>query len=64
MRASAGWTETHFVVRVVSDAFCGKSAVQRHRMVYGLIGDELQSNGLHAVRIEARTPDEFARRAQ
>ncbi|KAK1362406.1 sufE-like protein 1, chloroplastic/mitochondrial [Heracleum sosnowskyi] len=55
VRGSDG--ETHFNVRVVSKEFEGKSLVKRHRLVYGLLQDELQS-GLHALSIEAKTPSE------
>lgn len=53
-----GYMETHFRILIVSDAFKGKMPVQRHRMVYGLLDDEFK-RGLHAVNIQARTPDEF-----
>lgn len=49
--------ETHFNVKVVSSKFEGQSLVKRHRMVYHLLGDELQS-GLHALSIVAKTPQE------
>ncbi|XXG60394.1 hypothetical protein AAC387_Pa04g2316 [Persea americana] len=49
--------ETHFNVKVVSSKFEGQSLVKRHRMVYDLLGDELQS-GLHALSIVAKTPQE------
>lgn len=49
--------ETHFRVEVVSDAFCGRPLVQRHRMVYSLLEDEFRS-GLHALSVKAYTPDE------
>lgn len=49
--------ETHFNVKIVSKEFEGKSLVKRHRLVYGLLQDELQS-GLHALSIEAKTPSE------
>ncbi|PIN13119.1 Stress-induced protein UVI31+ [Handroanthus impetiginosus] len=49
--------ETHFNVKVVSDEFEGKSLVKRHRLIYNLLQDELQS-GLHALSIEAKTPSE------
>lgn len=55
VRGSDG--ETHFNLRVVSKEFEGKSLVKRHRIVYGLLQDELQS-GLHALSIEAKTPSE------
>lgn len=60
VRGSAGAGadgETHFNLRVVSDAFQGKSLVKRHRMVYDLLQEELQS-GLHALSIVAKTPAE------
>ncbi|KAI0502408.1 hypothetical protein KFK09_017357 [Dendrobium nobile] len=49
--------ETHFKVRVVSEEFDGKSMVKRHRLVYDLLQDELQS-GLHSLSIVAKTPSE------
>ncbi|PKA51358.1 SufE-like protein, chloroplastic [Apostasia shenzhenica] len=49
--------ETHFNVKVVSAGFEGKSLVKRHRLVYDLLHDELQS-GLHALSIDAKTPSE------
>ncbi|KAL4618495.1 hypothetical protein ACB092_06G014800 [Castanea dentata] len=55
VRGSDG--ETHFNVKVVSKEFEGKSLVKRHRLVYGLLQEELQS-GLHALSIVAKTPSE------
>ncbi|XAR53132.1 hypothetical protein NMG60_11021553 [Bertholletia excelsa] len=49
--------ETHFNVKIVSNKFEGQSLVKRHRMVYDLLVDELQS-GLHALSIVAKTPKE------
>lgn len=49
--------ETYFNVKVVSEEFEGKSLVKRHRMIYSLLQDELQS-GLHALSIVANTPSE------
>lgn len=53
--------ETHFNVKVVSEEFEGKSLVKRHRLIYGLLQDELQS-GLHALSIVAKTPSEVEER--
>ncbi|KAI3675742.1 hypothetical protein L1987_85335 [Smallanthus sonchifolius] len=50
--------ETHFELKVVSREFEGKSMVKRHRLVYSLLEDELQS-GLHALSIDAKTPTEI-----
>lgn len=50
-------SETHFKVHIVSTAFVGKSLVQRHKMIYGLLDAEFKG-GLHAVSISAKTPEE------
>ncbi|MBA0625496.1 hypothetical protein Godav_010686 [Gossypium davidsonii] len=55
VRGSDG--ETHFNLRIVSKEFEGKSLVKRHRLVYSLLDEELQS-GLHALSIVAKTPSE------
>lgn len=48
----------HFTVNIVSQEFAGKSLIQRHRMVYAALDDLLQQNEVHALSIQARTPDE------
>jgi BolA family transcriptional regulator, general stress-responsive regulator len=48
----------HFVVEIVSDAFAGKTLIQRHRMVYDALGDEMKKNEIHALSIKASTPAE------
>lgn len=47
----------HFRVTVVSDAFRGKNAIQRHRLVFAAVAD-LMGRGIHALNIDARTPEE------
>lgn len=49
--------ETHFQVTIVSAAFSGKSRVERQRMVYGVLRDELAER-VHAMAITARAPGE------
>jgi BolA family transcriptional regulator, general stress-responsive regulator len=49
--------ETHFRVYIVSDAFGGKSRIERHRMINTTLSAELQS-GVHALAIHAATPEE------
>ncbi|XP_028756592.1 protein BOLA1, chloroplastic-like [Neltuma alba] len=56
MKGTSG-QETHFNLKIVSPKFDGQSLVKRHRMVYDLLADELQS-GLHALSIVAKTPQE------
>lgn len=50
-------TETHFDVYIVAEAFAALNNVQRHRMVYQLLDQEL-NNGVHALSITAKSPDE------
>lgn len=52
--------ETHFRVEIVSDAFAGKSRVERQRMVYAIVEDELRER-VHALQLKTQTPDEAAR---
>ena len=47
---------THWQVHIVSEAFRGKSAVAKHRMVYEALGD-LMHRDIHALRIEASAPE-------
>ncbi|WCJ34738.1 BolA-like family protein [Euphorbia peplus] len=47
--------ETHFNLKIVSPKFDRKTLVNRHRMVYDALSDELRS-GLHAISIVAKTP--------
>lgn len=46
---------THFRIRITAQAFIGKSAVARHRLVYDSVQD-FMDQGLHALAIEAKTP--------
>jgi BolA family transcriptional regulator, general stress-responsive regulator len=48
---------THWQLHIVSEAFRGKSAVARHRMVYEALGD-LMHRDIHALRIEASAPEQ------
>ena len=49
--------QTHYRVYIVSDAFRGKSRIDRHRLVNGALAAEL-SAGLHALAIHAAAPGE------
>ncbi len=48
---------SHWRVRLVSTALAGRSRVARHRLVYDALRDVIP-RGVHALAIEARTPDE------
>ncbi len=56
-RSSPGTGESHFRVLIVSEAFTGKSRVERHRIVNDLLSDELK-NAVHALAIKACAPGE------
>lgn len=45
----------HFHVTITAAAFAGRSAVQRHRMVYAAAA-EMMGRGIHALSIDAREP--------
>jgi BolA family transcriptional regulator, general stress-responsive regulator len=49
--------ETHYRIYIVSDAFRGKSRLERHRMINATLSAEL-SGGVHALAIHAAAPDE------
>ncbi|HYA80371.1 MAG TPA: BolA family protein [Methylocystis sp.] len=49
--------ETHFRVEIVSDAFAGKSRLERHRMVNAVLAEELKER-VHALAVTAKTPGE------
>lgn len=51
--------ETHFRVEVVAQAFAGKSRLERQRLVYGVLADEL-AGPVHALSVRALTPSESA----
>jgi BolA protein len=56
----AGWREggeTHFRVHIVSEAFSGKSRVERHRIVNKALEGAFD-RGLHALAIQAKAPGE------
>lgn len=55
-----GTGETHFRIRIVSEAFAGMSRLNRHRAVNELLRTELDS-GLHAMAVEAAAPGEATR---
>lgn len=56
-RSSPGTGESHFRVLIVSEAFTGKSRVERDRIVNDLLSDELK-NAVHALAIKACAPGE------
>ncbi|MCE2715181.1 MAG: hypothetical protein RLZ79_857 [Pseudomonadota bacterium] len=53
--------QTHFAARIVSSDFAGKRSIARHQLVYRCLG-ELVGREIHALSIEALTPEEAAAR--
>lgn len=49
--------ETHYRLRLVSDAFEGLSRVARQRLVYHALREEFDT-GLHALSLDLKTPGE------
>jgi len=47
----------HYNVTIVAEAFEGKTLVQRHQLIYQVLGD-LMKNEIHALGINALTPSE------
>jgi stress-induced morphogen len=54
---SPGTGESHFTVKMVSEAFVGKSRIERHRMVNDALAEELGGK-IHALSISALAPEE------
>ena len=53
-------TNDHFELVVVAAAFEGKSAVDRHRMVYAALGPAVGAE-IHALALKTMTPAEAGR---
>ncbi|MGD0420755.1 MAG: BolA family protein [Xanthobacteraceae bacterium] len=49
--------ETHFRLYIVSEAFRGKSRIERHRMINATLAGELKGT-VHALAIHAAVPGE------
>jgi BolA protein len=57
-RGSATYSgETHFAVAVVSEKFRGLTSLKRHRLVYGILSEEVGSP-VHALTLVTQTPEE------
>ncbi|MCX7296467.1 MAG: BolA family transcriptional regulator [Hyphomicrobiales bacterium] len=50
--------QTHFRVYIVSEAFKGKTRIERHRMINAALSDDL-AGGVHALTIHATAPGEI-----
>ena len=50
----------HFQAVIVSEAFQGRSRVQRHQMVYAALGDRMREE-IHALSMKTLTLEEWQR---
>jgi BolA family transcriptional regulator, general stress-responsive regulator len=50
----------HFSVVVVSEQFAGRTRMQRHQLVYDAVSTLMRTD-IHALSIQARTPQEETR---
>ena len=51
-------SESHFKIVLAATAFEGQSLVTRHKLIYKLLADELQT-GVHALALHIYTPEEY-----
>ena len=49
----------HFEATIVSTQFAGKRPVQRHQLVYAVLGDRMREE-IHALSMQTLTPEEWA----
>ena len=49
----------HWYATIVSRAFEGKRAVQRHQLVYATLGAKMHTDEVHALSMKAFTPAEW-----
>ena len=47
----------HFEALIVSEAFRGKSRIQRHQLVYAALGERMRAE-IHALSMRTLTPEE------
>jgi acid stress-induced BolA-like protein IbaG/YrbA len=52
---------THFAARIVAPQFAGLRPIARHQLIYKALG-ALMGREIHALSIEALTPEELAGR--
>lgn len=51
----------HYHLTIISPLFKGKSAIDRHRMIYAALG-ELMGLAIHALTITAQTEEEHSKK--
>ncbi|MCY7308591.1 MAG: BolA/IbaG family iron-sulfur metabolism protein [Rhodoferax sp.] len=49
----------HWFATIVSSAFTGQRAVQRHKLVYATLGAKIHTDEVHALSMKTLTPQEW-----
>ena len=49
----------HFEAIIISEAFTGRSRLQRQQLVYQFLGDEFTQGRIHALSMKTYTPEEW-----
>jgi acid stress-induced BolA-like protein IbaG/YrbA len=49
----------HWYATIVSSAFEGKRAIQRHQLVYATLGTKMLTDEVHALSMKTLTPSEW-----
>lgn len=49
---------THFEAVIVSDKFDGKTLLERHKLVYEVLGDAMKER-IHALSLKTYTPEQW-----
>ena len=49
----------HWYATLVSQAFEGKRAIQRHKLVYATLGAKIHTDEVHALSMKTLTPAEW-----
>ena len=55
--------DRHWYATIVSAAFEGKRAIQRHQQVYATLGNRMKTDEVHALSMKTFTPAEWAAQA-
>jgi acid stress-induced BolA-like protein IbaG/YrbA len=53
---------THFAARVIAPEFAGLRSIARHQLIYRALGEPM-GREIHALSIDALTPQEWAARS-
>ena len=53
--------DVHFTAAIIAPQFAGKRPRERHRLLYAALGERMGGE-IHALSLEAYTPDEWSQR--